>query len=77
MKLTVLRAIPPVLAVAIAAFALSGVPRFKNAKHGIDYVVGEIVWLGFLVAALALVVLVGVAGYRYVTARRATAARVR
>lgn len=77
MKLTVLRAIPPVLVVAIAAFMVSGIPRYKNAKHGVDYVVGEVVWLGFLVAALALVVLVGIAGYRYVTARRATAARVR
>jgi hypothetical protein len=61
MKLTVVRAIPPVLAVAIAMLFLSGVPRFKNAKHGLDFVVGEVAWLGFLVAALSLLVLVAVA----------------
>jgi hypothetical protein len=64
MKLTVVRAIPLTLALAAGMFVLSGVPRFKNAHHGIDAVVGDIVWLGFLVTALAAVVLVAVALYR-------------
>jgi hypothetical protein len=75
MKLTVLRSIPLVLVVAVAALLISGIPRFKNAQHGIDAVVGEIAWLGFLVGALTLVVLVAVAGYRLLARRRATAAR--
>lgn len=61
MKLTVVRSIPIVLAVALAAFVVSGVHRFKNAHHGFDAVVGEAAWLGFLIAALTLVILVAVA----------------
>lgn len=75
MKLTILRAIPLALVAATAALVLSGVPRFKNAKHGIDYVIGEIAWLGFLIAALALVVLVAIAVVQLISRRRATAAR--
>lgn len=74
MKLTVVRAIPIVLVIAVVSFALSGVPRFKNANHGLDYVVGETVWLGFLIAALALIVLASVALYRRVSRRGATTA---
>jgi hypothetical protein len=76
MKLTVNRAIPVTLALAVTAFLLSGVGRFKNAHHGLDAVVGEIVWLGFLIAALALVVLVGVAGFRRLGTRRRAAAGI-
>jgi hypothetical protein len=72
MKLTVLRAIPVALAIAIAAFFLSGVHRFKTAHHGLDAVVGEAAWLGFLIAALAIIVLVAVALYRRLSGRRAT-----
>ena len=53
---------------------MSGVPRFKNGKHGLDYVVGEIAWLGFLVAALSLVILVAVAVARLISRRRSIAA---
>lgn len=74
MKLTVVRAIPLALVVAIGAFVVSGVPRFKNGKHGLDYVVGEIAWLGFLVAALSLVILVAVAVARLISRRRSIAA---
>lgn len=73
MKLTVPRTIPLVLVVAIAALLVSGVPRFKDATHGVDYVVGEIAWLGFLAAALALVVLVAVTLARVVAGRKAVA----
>jgi hypothetical protein len=61
MKLTVVRAIPIALAVAIAGFLVSGVDRFKNAHHGLNAVVGEAAWLGFLIAALAVIVLAAVA----------------
>jgi hypothetical protein len=71
-KLTVPRAIPIALAIALATFFLSGVDRFKTAHHGLDYVVGEAVWLGFLLAALALLVLVAVALFRRISQRRAT-----
>jgi hypothetical protein len=72
MKLTVVRAIPLALATAIAALFLSGVHRFKTAQHGLDAVVGEAAWLGFLIAALAFVVLVAVALYRRVGRRGTT-----
>lgn len=64
MKLTLVRTIPFTLAVAIAAFAVSGIPRFRDARHGSDLVVGDIAWFGFLVAALATLVLTAVAVYR-------------
>ncbi|MGH3049297.1 MAG: hypothetical protein ACRDLK_03990 [Gaiellaceae bacterium] len=75
MKLTIVRSIPIVGVASLALFALSGVPRFKNAHHGLDYIIGEIVWLGFLIAALAAVVLSAVAIYRRKTPSHATAAR--
>jgi hypothetical protein len=62
LKLTVLRAIPLTLVLAACLFVLSGVTRFKNAHHGVNAVVGDIVWL--LVAALATVVLTAVSLYR-------------
>jgi len=73
MKLSVVRVIPIVFVIGLVAFLLSGVSRFKNAKHGFDYVVGDIVWFGFLVAALTLIVLVSVTLFRTVSNRRSTA----
>ena len=75
MKLTTARAIPFTLAIAVAAFMLSGVSRFKAAHHGIDAVVGDVVWLGFLIAALATLVLAAVAVYRRRTRSRIVTAR--
>ena len=72
MKLTIPRTIPIALAIALASLFLSGVHRFKTAHHGLDAVVGEAAWLGFLLAALALIVLVAVALYRQVSRGRAT-----
>ena len=63
-KLTLVRTIPFTLAVAIAALAVSGIDRFKDATHGVDLVVGDIAWFGFLAAALAAIVLTGIAVYR-------------
>lgn len=75
MTLTVVRAIPLTFGIAVIAFVLSGVPRFKNAHHGTDAVVGNIVWLGFLVAALTTLVLLAVALYRRRARKAAAAAR--
>jgi hypothetical protein len=61
-----------ILVLDIALFALSGVPRFKNATHGTNYVLGEIFWLGFLVGTLALLVTVAV--WVTTTSRRRRAA---
>jgi len=70
-KLTVVRAIPLVLLIALAALFVSGIHRFKTAHHGFDAVVGETSWLGFLIAALALIVLLAVAVYRRASRRGA------
>jgi predicted membrane protein len=75
MNVTVVRAIPLVLVLTIAALVLSGIGRFKHATHGVDYVVGETAWLGFLAGALAVLVLVAVAVVRRVSARRAAGVR--
>jgi ABC-type transport system involved in cytochrome c biogenesis permease component len=75
MKLTVLRAIPLVLVPTVVCLLISGIGRFKNAKHGFDYVVGEIVWLGFLAGALTVLILVAVAVFRRVSERGAAGAR--
>jgi Mn2+/Fe2+ NRAMP family transporter len=61
MKLSAVRAIPIALAVAVAALLVSGIPQLEDAHHGLDYVLGEIAWLVFLAAALAVVVLSAVA----------------
>lgn len=74
MKLTVVRAIPLTLLLAVGALVVSGVHRFKVATHGLDYIVGEIAWLGFLVAALATLVLVAVALHRRFSRRTTIAA---
>jgi len=71
MKLTVQRAILLVLALDVVLFSISGIGRFKDAKHGLDYWIGQVDWLAFLVGAFALLVLAAVA------AKRALAARTR
>lgn len=73
MRLTVLRAIPFVLALDIALFAVSGIGRFKNAKHGADFWIGQIDWLAFLVGAFALLALAAVAVRRALASRARTA----
>lgn len=51
-----LMAIIALAIVDLALFLISGVPRFKDATHGANYVIGEVVWIAFLVGVLALVV---------------------
>jgi hypothetical protein len=43
-------------ALDVCLFALSGIPAFKNAKHGIKDAIGGIGWFGFLLTTLVLVV---------------------
>jgi hypothetical protein len=44
-------------ALDVCLFALSGIPAFRNAKHGMRDVIGGIGWFGFLVTTLALIVI--------------------
>jgi hypothetical protein len=58
-----------VVALAVVDFALlmtSGVPRYRDATSGVDAVVGEICWFGFLLSTLALVLIAVVALVRRV-----------
>ena len=59
--------------VDLALFMISGVPRFRNATHGANYVVGEIVWIGFLIGVLALVIALVTVLVRRVRGGRRTA----
>lgn len=43
-------------ALDVCLFALSGIPAFKNATHGMKDVIGGIGWFGFLLTTLVLVV---------------------
>lgn len=60
-------------AVDVALFMLSGVKRYKNAHHGTDYVISEIVWFGFVLGALTLIVIGVVALVRRGRRHRANA----
>lgn len=51
-----LRLLVTLLVVAFALFMLSGIPRYRDATAGADAIVGEVIWCGFLLAALAFVV---------------------
>jgi hypothetical protein len=51
-----LRILATLLVVAFTFFMLSGIPRYRDAKAGVDFALGETFWLGFLVAGLAFVV---------------------
>lgn len=62
--------------VDLALFMLSGIPRFRDATQGTDYVVGEILWIGFLIGAVALVItLITVLVRRARSARRTAVER--
>ena len=61
MKLTAARAIPLALVIALAGLIVSGIPRYRDAHHGLDYLVGQTAWLVFLAGALAVIVLTAVA----------------
>jgi hypothetical protein len=61
-----LRTLALLLGVAVVLFMLSGIPRYREAKHwGVDLIVSDIFWFGFLICALSFL-----AGAGYVLARR-------
>jgi len=60
-------------ALDVALFALAGIPAFKNAHHGLRYVVGGVGWFGGLACALVLVVLAAATLVRGVRGRSRTA----
>lgn len=51
------RLMAALFALDVCLFALSGIPAFRNAKHGLEDVIGGIGWFGGLLVALALIVL--------------------
>ena len=71
-----LLAIVALAVVDLALFMLSGIPRYRNAAPGIDTVVSDIFWFGFLIGALALIITLGtVLVRRAIGARRAVTDR--
>lgn len=58
--------------VDVALFLISGIPSLKNAKHGVANVTGELVWLGFVLGTLALLIVLAVWITRTSRQRRAT-----
>lgn len=48
------------LVLDMALFVVSGIPRYRNATHGADHVIGNIVWFGFLLGALSLLITIAV-----------------
>ncbi|HEX7353745.1 MAG TPA: hypothetical protein VF288_02810 [Mycobacteriales bacterium] len=71
-----IKAAVTVAVIGLAAFVVSGIPRFKNAKSGdgADYLMGEIAWVTFLVCALTLIVLGLLAAARIIRRLRSPAA---
>lgn len=61
--------------VDVSLFMISGIPRYKNAHHGADNVIGNIIWAGFLLGFLTLLVIGATTGIRATRRRRATAVR--
>lgn len=55
----------------VALFLISGIPSLKNANHGLALVVGDLVWFGFLLGLLTLLVWGAVAGVRRLRGVRA------
>lgn len=71
-----LLAIVTLAVVDLALFMLSGIPRFRDATHGVNNVVGDIFWFGFLIGALALIgTLTTVLVRRTIGARRSAVQR--
>ncbi|HET9500825.1 MAG TPA: hypothetical protein VFO98_11240 [Marmoricola sp.] len=51
-----LRTLAGLLVLAFCLFLLSGIPRYRDAKSGIDLAVGDVFWFGFVICALLFVV---------------------
>lgn len=44
-------------ALDVVLFAISGIPTFKNADHGVNSVIGYGAWFGVMACTLVLIVL--------------------
>jgi hypothetical protein len=51
------RLLAGLFALDVALFALAGIPAFKNANHGVKWILGGIGWFGAVVTTLALILL--------------------
>jgi hypothetical protein len=60
-------------ALDVALFALAGIPAFKNAHHGVKFVLGGVGWFGGLAVALVLIALACVTLVQRARPRRHTA----
>jgi hypothetical protein len=70
------RALLPAVALAdVVLFMLSGIPRLRDARSGVDLVVGDVVWFGFLAGLLTVVVLAALALTRRLRLRHQGEAR--
>ena len=56
----------------VTLFMLSGIPHLRDATDGADLVLGQIVWIGFLLGLLALIVLGVLAVARELTHKEKT-----
>jgi hypothetical protein len=66
-----LRTLGGLLGLAFVLFMLSGIPRYREAKHwGWDLFFGDIFWFGFLICALLFLV-----GTAYTVTRRVRSSR--
>jgi len=52
-----LKLLAGLFALDVVLFALSGLPAFKDADHGVEWVVGGAAWMGGLLCTRALIVL--------------------
>jgi hypothetical protein len=50
------RTLLSLLVLDVVLFLLSGIPAIKNADHGAALVLSDVVWFGFLIGLLVLVV---------------------
>lgn len=49
------RTLGVLLAIAFVLFMCSGIPALKDATHGLDFWLGNVVWWGFLLSALTFI----------------------
>jgi hypothetical protein len=55
----------------VTLFVLAGIPRYSNAKHGTEHLLGGIFWMGFLAGTLTLLITLAIWITRTSRARRA------
>ena len=60
-------------ALTVALFTLAGIPAFKNAHHGVAWVIGGIGWFGGVICTLVLIALAIATLVQATLARRARA----